>query len=81
MQPPQPPPPAPAPAPAPAAAAPPAALELRLELAPGVSLSIATSSDLALTTADVRAIRAAAAPLLAELVRCRLAANAGGEEP
>jgi hypothetical protein len=34
------------------------------------------SSDLALTTADVRAIRAAAVPLLDELVRSRLAANA-----
>jgi DNA-binding transcriptional MerR regulator len=76
-------------APAPAApsapsapSAPPAApVELRVELAPGVSLSIAMSHDLALSTADVRAIRAAAAPLVAELARCRLVANAGGDPP
>ena len=81
--------PAPAPisAPAPAAApfaAPPAApspVELRLELAPGVSISIAMSQDLALSTADVRAIHAAAAPLMAELARCRLVVNAGGHQP
>lgn len=69
--------PAPAPTPAPALAP----VELRVELAPGVSLSIAMSADLALSTADVRAIRAAAAPLIAELARCRLAVNAGGHEP
>ncbi len=79
--------PAPAPAPAPVSApaagarVTPAPVELRVELAPGVSLSIAMSEDVALTTADVRAIRAAAAPLVAELARCRLAVNAGGEEP
>jgi DNA-binding transcriptional MerR regulator len=56
-------------------------VELRVELAPGVSISIAMSDDIALSTADVRAIRAAAAPLMAELARCRLAANAGGDEP
>lgn len=64
-----------------AAAIAPLAVELRVELLPGVSLSIAMSHDLALTTADVRAIRAAAAPLMEELARCRLAVNAGGEEP
>jgi hypothetical protein len=58
-----------------------APVELRVELAPGVSISIAVSDDIALSTADVRAIRAAAAPLMAELARCRLAANAGGDEP
>ncbi|MGN6106809.1 MAG: MerR family transcriptional regulator [Kofleriaceae bacterium] len=74
-------------APTPAAPAPPssspisAPIELRLELAPGVSLAIAMSEDIALSTADVRAIRAAAAPLVTELARCRLVANAGGEEP
>jgi len=83
---------APAPAPAasaeslapisgPVAAAAPLAVELRVELAPGVSLSIAMSHDLALTTADVRALRAAAAPLMEELARCRLAVNAGGDKP
>jgi DNA-binding transcriptional MerR regulator len=71
--------PAPAPEPAPMSAPPP--VELRVELLPGVSLSIAMSGDVALSTADVRAIRAAAAPLLAELARCRLAVNAGGDEP
>ena len=65
----------------PAAATAPLAVELRVELAPGVSLSIAMSHDLALTTADVRAIRAAAAPLMEELARCRLAVNAGGDKP
>jgi DNA-binding transcriptional MerR regulator len=76
--PPPPPPPALAPFSAPGSGAvlAPAPVELRVELAPGVSLSIAMSSDLALTTADVRAIRAAAVPLLDELVRSRLAANA-----
>lgn len=82
--------PAEVPAPAEAAATPMAApmatptsppVELRVELAPGVSIAIAVSDDIALTTADVRAIRAAAAPLMAELARCRLAANAGGDEP
>jgi DNA-binding transcriptional MerR regulator len=76
--------PAPALAPLSAPAAPPrelAPVELRVELLPGVSLSIAMSDDLALTTADVRAIRAAAAPLLDELARCRLLVNAGGHHP
>jgi DNA-binding transcriptional MerR regulator len=59
----------------------PLAVELRVELMPGISLSIAMSHDLALTTADVRAIRAAAAPLMEELARCRLAVNAGGDKP
>jgi DNA-binding transcriptional MerR regulator len=76
MMPPRPPVAASAPA---AVVAPP--VELRVELSPGVSLSIAMSGDVALSTADVRAIRAAAAPLLAELARCRLAVNAGGDEP
>lgn len=74
----------PASAPAPAAGAAalaPALVELRVELLPGVTLSIAMSDDIALSTADVRAIRAAAAPLLDELARCRLAVNAGGHTP
>lgn len=58
-----------------------APVELRIELAPGVSLSVALSHDVAVSLAGVRAIRAAAAPLLAELARCRLAVNAEGEEP
>jgi DNA-binding transcriptional MerR regulator len=56
-----------------------APLELRVELAPNVSLMIAMPDDIALSSADVRAIRAAAAPLVAELARCRL--TQGGEEP
>ena len=64
-----------------AAALAPAPVELRVELLPGVTLSIAVSDDIALSTADVRAIRAAAAPLLDELARCRLAVNAGGHTP
>lgn len=59
----------------------PAPVELRLELAPGVMLSIALSEDIAVSLAEVRAIRAAAAPLLAELARCRLAVNDEGEKP
>lgn len=64
-----------------AVVSPPAPVELRVELSPGVSLTIAMSDDLALSTADVRAIRAAAAPLIAELARCRLVEAAGGTEP
>jgi DNA-binding transcriptional MerR regulator len=75
-----PPPSAPPPALAPVSAAA-TPVELRVELAPGVSISIAMSDDLALSTADVRAIRAAAAPLMAELARCRLVVNAGGHQP
>jgi DNA-binding transcriptional MerR regulator len=57
-----------------------AAVELRIELAPEITLSIAMSDDIALSSADVRAIRAAAAPLVAELAsRSRKRKNAGGE--
>src|SRR5262245_51674711 len=59
------------------------AVELRLELAPGavLSLSVDESAAVTLTPADVRALRAAAAPLLAELASRRLASHSGGEEP
>jgi DNA-binding transcriptional MerR regulator len=50
--------------------------ELRVELAPNVSLSIALSDDIAISMADVAAIRAAAAPLIAELARRQLAVHA-----
>lgn len=50
--------------------------ELRVELAPNVSLSIALSDDVAISMADVAAIRAAAAPLIAELARRQLAVHA-----
>ena len=56
--------------------APHAPAELRVELAPNISLSIAMSDDLAISLADVAAIRAAAAPLIAELARRRLAMHA-----
>ena len=59
------------------------AVELRLELAPGAVLSLSVDESVAvtLTPADVRALRAAAAPLLAELASRRLASHSGGEEP
>ncbi|HMG53214.1 MAG TPA: MerR family transcriptional regulator [Kofleriaceae bacterium] len=79
-------PPAPAVAPPapPAPFAPPAqaAVELRIELAPQVVLSLSVVDDrVAVSPADVRAIRAAAAPLLAELASRRLALHPEGEEP
>lgn len=61
-----------------------AALELRVELAPNVVLSLSCSvadERVAISPADVRALRAAAAPLLAELASRRLASHARGEEP
>ncbi|HEX2691967.1 MAG TPA: MerR family transcriptional regulator [Kofleriaceae bacterium] len=60
----------------------PAGVELRVELAPHVVLSLSIADDsVAISPADVRAIRAAAAPLLAELASRRLASHARGEEP
>ena len=59
----------------------PGAVELRIELAPSVVLSLSvTDESVTISPADVRAIRAAAAPLLAELASRRLAAHSGGEE-
>jgi DNA-binding transcriptional MerR regulator len=69
---------APVAAPGPASSA----LELRIELAPNVVLSLSVVDDsVALSPADVRAVRAAAAPLLAELASRRLASHPGGHEP
>ena len=48
---------------------------LRIELAPDVALLIALTCDLAVSTADLRALRAAAAPLVAELARRGLTAQ------
>jgi DNA-binding transcriptional MerR regulator len=60
----------------------PAAVELRVELAPHVVLSLSVIDEsVAITPADIRALRAAAAPLLAELASRRLAVHARGEEP
>lgn len=62
-----------------------APVELRVELAPHVTLTIdlgaliaaaPDAGDVALSLADVRALRAAAAPLIAELARRRLAPHA-----
>lgn len=52
-----------------------APVELRLELAPNCTLTVALTGDVALSTADVHALRAAAAPLVAELARRGLAAQ------
>jgi DNA-binding transcriptional MerR regulator len=66
---------------APAASAP-SAVELRVELAPHVVLSLSVIDEsVAISPADVRALRVAAAPLLAELASRRLAPHARGEEP
>ncbi len=62
---------------------PPAApVELRVQLASGLALIIAVDSSaaLALSTADVRAIRAAAAPLVTELENRRLTPHTGEED-
>ena len=57
-----------------------AAVELRVELAPGVVLTLVVDDDnVSISPADVRAIRAAAAPLVAELDHRRLTPHARGE--
>jgi DNA-binding transcriptional MerR regulator len=57
------------------------AVELRIELASQVVLSLSVVDDrVTVSPADVRAIRAAAAPLLAELASRRLASHPGGDE-
>lgn len=69
-------------APAVARASTSAAVEVRVELAPNLSIMIALpDAGIALTPADVRAIRAAAAPLVAELAHRQLTPHAGEEEP
>lgn len=67
-------------APAPGAArpvAPSATIEVRLELAPNVTLALLGIDERAVSLADVRALREAAAPLLAELASRRLASPPG----
>ena len=55
-------------------------VELRIELAPGVSLIVAVpASGIAITRADIGAIRAAAAPLVTELAERQLTMNARKE--
>ena len=59
----------------------PGAVELRIELAPQVVLSLSiTDESVVISPADVRALRAAAAPLLAELASRRFASHAEGED-
>lgn len=58
------------------------AVELRIELSPGVVLSLSvTDESVVMSPADVRELRAAAAPLLAELAFRRLTSSKEGEEP
>lgn len=59
-----------------------APVELRVQLAPNVTLTIAVddTTALALSQADVRALRAAAAPLVTELAIRRLTPHAGEED-
>ena len=58
------------------------AVELRIELAPNVILSLSVVDDaVAMSPADVRALRAAAAPLVAELASRRITPHLVGEEP
>jgi MerR-like DNA binding protein len=58
------------------------AIELRVELAPNVVLSVSVVDErVAISPADVRALRVAAAPLLAELASRQLASHSRGEEP
>jgi DNA-binding transcriptional MerR regulator len=58
-----------------AAAAP---VEVRIELAPNVQVAVALPEGASLTSADVHALRAAAAPFVAELARRGL--TPGGDE-
>lgn len=51
------------------AVAPASAVELRIELAPGAFLTVGIADGVSLSPADVRALRAAAAPLVTELAR------------
>ena len=57
---------------------PPCAVELRVELAPNTYLTLVVDDGVAISPADVRAIRAVAAPLVAELER-RLTPHRKGE--
>lgn len=64
------PPSAPLPPPPPSSPPPTAVIEVRLQLAPHIALALSSAdSPIQLSPADLRAVRAAAAPLLAELAR------------
>jgi hypothetical protein len=56
-------------------------VELRVELAPHVILSLSVVDEsVAISPADVRALRAAAAPLVAELASRRITPHLAGDE-
>lgn len=55
-------------------------IEVRIQLAGNVSLLVAAPDGIAITPADIDALRAAAAPLLVELAKRQLTANAPGED-
>jgi DNA-binding transcriptional MerR regulator len=59
------------------------AIEVRIEIAPGAFLTVGVSDGVSLSPADIRALRAAAAPLATELAKRGLTAHALGtmEEP
>jgi DNA-binding transcriptional MerR regulator len=59
------------------ATAPSAPVEVRVELAPGVHVAIALPEGASITSADVHALRAAAAPFVAELAQRGLTAPVG----
>jgi len=63
--------------------APKAEVEVRIEIAPGAFLTVGVSDGVSLSPADIRALRAAAAPLATELANRGLTAHALGtmEEP
>ena len=65
-------------APAKVEAAAPAPVEVRVELAPGVHVVIALPEGASIASADVHALRAAAAPFVAELAKRGLTAPTGG---
>jgi hypothetical protein len=52
-------------------------VELRIQLAPGITISLAVPDGIDLQPADVRALRAAAAPLI-ELAQRQLGSDTGG---
>ncbi len=60
---------------------PPMPMELRIELAPGAVLSLVLSETAPLTAEALRAIRAAAQPLITELARRPLASHDRDHEP
>lgn len=56
----------------------PAPVELRMELAPGVFVTVSVADGVSISSADVRALRAAAGPLVTELANRGLIAHVLG---